>query len=86
MLTCKQKLRLLSGGIHDGSAGNGKFIKHQRSCAPAGPGEQDRLLEALRRAGGKKNEAARLLGISRQALWKQMKKSRIMADYEQKNE
>ena len=61
-------------------------IKHKSSCATAGPGERDRLLEALRRAGGKKNEAARLLGITRQALWKKIKKSGIRADYEQKNE
>jgi two-component system response regulator HydG len=59
-----------------------KNIKQQRSHAPAGSGEQDRLLDALRRAGGKKNEAARLLGISRQALWKKMKKSCIRTDYE----
>jgi len=29
----------------------------------------------LRRAGGKKNKAARLLGITRQALWKKIRKS-----------
>jgi two-component system response regulator HydG len=63
-----------------------KNIKQQHSCISAGPSERDRLLEALRQAGGKKNEAARLLGITRQALWKKIKKYRIQADYEQKNE
>lgn len=63
-----------------------KNIKHKSSCATAGPDDRDRLLEALRRAGGKKNEAARLLGITRQALWKKIKKSGIRTDYEQKNE
>jgi len=62
------------------------FCRHESSCATAGPDDRDRLLEALRRAGGKKNEAARLLGITRQALWKKIKKSGIRADYEQKNE
>jgi transcriptional regulator of acetoin/glycerol metabolism len=63
-----------------------KNIKQKHSYATAGPSERDRLLEALRQAGGKRNEAARLLGISRQALWKKIKKSRIGADYAQKNE
>jgi two-component system, NtrC family, response regulator HydG len=63
-----------------------KNIKHQSSSALAGPSERDRLLEALRQAGGKKNEAARLLGITRQALWKKIKKFRIRADYQLKNE
>ena len=36
--------------------------------------QRQRILEALRRAGGKKTEAARLLGISRVTLWKHMKK------------
>ena len=57
-------------------------IKHKSSSATSGPGERDRLLEALRQSGGKKNEAARLLGITRQALWKKIKKSGIRADYE----
>jgi two-component system response regulator HydG len=44
-------------------------------------GEAERVLEAMRRAKGKKTEAARLLGISRQALWKKMKKLGIRTDY-----
>lgn len=63
-----------------------KNMSRQRSRISAGPSERDQLLEALRQAGGKKNEAARLLGITRQALWKKIKKSGIRADYRQKNE
>jgi len=44
-------------------------------------GELEIVLEAMERAGGKKTEAARLLGISRQALWKRMKKLGIKAGY-----
>ena len=44
-------------------------------------GESDRVLEALKQAEGKKSEAARLLGISRQALWKKMKKLGISNDF-----
>jgi transcriptional regulator with PAS, ATPase and Fis domain len=44
-------------------------------------GEQDRILEAIRQAGGKKTDAARSLGITRQALWKKIKKFGIKTDY-----
>ncbi len=43
--------------------------------------ETERVLEAISRAGGKKNEAAKLLGISRQALWNKMKKLGIESQY-----
>ena len=43
--------------------------------------ETERVLDALRQTGGKKNEAAQLLGISRQALWKKMKKLDIAPNY-----
>ena len=43
--------------------------------------ETARVLEAMRRAGGKKNDAAKLLGISRQALWNKMKKLGIESEY-----
>lgn len=36
--------------------------------------ERDRVLAAIGQAGGKKGDAAQLLGISRQALWKKMKR------------
>jgi PAS domain S-box-containing protein len=39
------------------------------------------LIDALRKTGGVKTEAAKLLGISRQALWKRMKKLGVKADY-----
>ncbi len=62
-----------------------KNIKQKRSSAAAGWDERDRLLDALRQAGGKKNEAAKLLGITRQALWKKVKKFGIGANYEAKD-
>ncbi len=43
--------------------------------------ELERVLQAMRQAAGRKAEAARLLGISRQALWKKMKKLGIKADF-----
>ncbi len=43
--------------------------------------ETKRILEAMRHAEGKKSEAARLLGITRQALWKKMRKLGITMDY-----
>jgi two-component system response regulator HydG len=44
-------------------------------------GEVQSVVKALREAGGKKTEAARLLGISRQALWKKMAKLGIKHDF-----
>ncbi len=38
------------------------------------------LIHALRRAGGNRTEAARILGISRVSVWKQMKKFNIESD------
>ena len=49
------------------------------------PGELELVMNALRRSGGKKTEAARLLGISRQALWKKMAKLGIKHDFSPKS-
>ncbi|MFI5331464.1 MAG: sigma-54 interaction domain-containing protein [Desulfobaccales bacterium] len=43
-------------------------------------GERARLIEAVTQAGGKKAEAARLLGISRVTLWKLLKAHQIQVD------
>ena len=42
--------------------------------------EKPRLLEALKRTGGNKSEAARILGISRVTLWKRLKAHDITVD------
>jgi len=39
------------------------------------------ITQALRKTGGKKSEAARLLGISRQALWKKMNRLGMKPEY-----
>ena len=44
------------------------------------PEQLELVMSALRQSGGRKTEAARLLGISRQALWKKMVKLRIKHD------
>jgi len=49
--------------------------------ARPGKGELEVVLNALRRTGGKKAEAAKLLGISRQALWKKTMKLGIKHDF-----
>ncbi len=64
-------------------AGNtrGPCEKHVREVQ----GERELVMNALRRSRGKKIEAARLLGISRQALWKKMSKLRIKHDFSTKS-
>jgi len=42
--------------------------------------DRGRMIEALKRTGGNKSEAARLLGISRVTLWKRLKKYEIQVD------
>jgi two-component system response regulator HydG len=44
------------------------------------PDERRRLIDAINEAGGKKSEAARLLGISRVTLWKLLKVHDIQVD------
>jgi len=39
--------------------------------------QKKRLLEALKKAGGNRSQAARLLGVSRVTVWKRMKKFNI---------
>lgn len=44
------------------------------------------VMRALEQSGGKKNEAARILGISRQALWKKISRLGIKPEYGHHNE
>ena len=48
--------------------------------APDNPDERQRILEALRQSGGRREQAARLLGISRVTLWKRMKQLDIQVN------
>ncbi len=48
--------------------------------APEKPDERQRILEALRQSGGRREQAARLLGISRVTLWKRMKQLDIQVN------
>ncbi len=59
-----------------GHAGKGRETLKKEA-----PEESELVMNALRRAGGKKIQAARLLGISRQALWKKMLKLSIQSDF-----
>jgi two-component system response regulator HydG len=43
-------------------------------------GQRERIIEALAAAGGRRAEAARILGIGRTTLWKKMKKHGIQLD------
>jgi transcriptional regulator with GAF, ATPase, and Fis domain len=43
-------------------------------------GQRERIIEALAAAGGRRAEAARILGIGRTTLWKRMKKYGIQLD------
>jgi two-component system, NtrC family, response regulator HydG len=53
---------------------------HRGSRPARGADERQRLVDAINEAGGKKSEAARLLGISRVTLWKLLKVYDIQVD------
>ena len=55
------------------------LVSRARLKAPAAQ-EKQRLVEAITAAGGKKAEAARLLGISRVTLWKRLKDHNLQVD------
>jgi DNA-binding NtrC family response regulator len=52
-----------------------------RSREPMARDELQLVLDALRKTSGKRTEAAKLLGISRQALWKRMAKLGIRNEF-----
>jgi PAS domain S-box-containing protein len=55
--------------------------KARPAISPArGADERQRLIDAITRTGGKKSEAARLLGVSRVTLWKLLKAHNIQVD------
>jgi len=61
--------------------GAGRQIRaRQAEPGPRAPDERQRLVEAITATGGKKSEAARLLGISRVTLWKLLKAHHIQVD------
>jgi two-component system, NtrC family, response regulator HydG len=74
---------------HIGVAHLPEPVAASKRARPQGPSpkkkelreETERVLEAMRQAEGKKAKAARLLGITRQALWKKMKKLGIQPEY-----
>jgi two-component system, NtrC family, response regulator HydG len=51
-----------------------------RAAAPSGADHQEVIVEAIKKAGGKKGEAARLLGVSRVTLWKWLKNLNLEVD------
>ena len=57
-------------------------LRQERRVGRAGRAadERQRLIDAINEAGGKKSEAARLLGISRVTLWKLLKVHDIQVD------
>jgi two-component system, NtrC family, response regulator HydG len=59
----------------------GRENKRCEEFAPDGREGLDAVISALDRSGGKKTEAAKLLGISRQALWKKMVKLGIRRNF-----
>jgi two-component system, NtrC family, response regulator HydG len=59
----------------------GVKMKPRTTRAKAAKGELEAVINALRQCGGKKSEAAKLLGISRQALWKKMGKLGVRQDF-----
>lgn len=53
---------------------------NSRAVTPSGANHEEVIVEAIRKAGGKKGEAARLLGVSRVTLWKWLKNLNLGVD------
>ena len=58
---------------HEARQGDGPVILQQELCRK----EQELLERTLREAGGNRSEAARILGISRSALYRRLEKYKI---------
>jgi two-component system, NtrC family, response regulator AtoC len=54
-----------------------RVLPAEPAPAPAAVEERARLADALRRAGGRKGDAARLLGIDRSTLWRKLREHRL---------
>ena len=56
------------------------YLRGSSKGRDGSPGrDQEALLQALKEAGGKMSEAARILGVSRVTLWKWLKHHKISA-------
>jgi transcriptional regulator with PAS, ATPase and Fis domain len=64
------------------AAGPEAVVEPPREPAPSGSPEAARIADALRRSGGSRARAAKLLGISRITLWRRMKEHGLVASHE----
>jgi transcriptional regulator of acetoin/glycerol metabolism len=64
------------------AAGPEAVVEPPREPAPSGSPEAARIADALRRSGGSRERAAKLLGISRITLWRRMKEHGLLASHE----
>jgi two-component system response regulator HydG len=66
--------------LPDSIAANAKKVLLPRKSTVAGDPEKERVIWALNQAGGKKTEAAHILRVSRQTIWKKIKKYGIQVE------
>jgi len=66
--------------IHLAQRGRARVSGAPKGKAASRAGDKEALVRALKEAGGKMGEAARILGVSRVTLWKWLKHYKIKAD------